>query len=501
MLKFKKTRPKLVSRLDSLGGPVGHDSVSLFDKTAEDSESSEESTSAEEFATPGAKLRDVTKTKLNQQKRKLLSAKKQQNLLSSKDFWCRQHELKIWISETTGKDVSTLSDTKLRAYFKKFTRKWNKRTLPQKYYRGVDLYSSPLPALNLSRDSATDLPKDAVGSGLWIAPPIPTVDPSDRETVVESLPPSSTSASIGGISSFGQKLTSYEHIPSQPSKLYLEDAPLIVKTPPKPPKRRVPTSIRTTLSGATDNPISTSNTSGVRFPQPRMGSIVSSMRRTATTFSDGADLPLEPSLPENCIKENITSKPETEVTGEETTRDVSPSTSGDETKVEELISSQNFHTEKIGKGAMAAMLGPASDGKLRERDEGEMDKALVFNLDNKAEETYEGGGGEAPALGRVDKEKETSEAIGHNPEEKEVKSSPLQQNFDVTHSSERGKMQSRLVVTNTIPTETCSTDRYAEQGVDLSNVEECEDNSLSQPSSTKRPRWVKEVENSKETYV
>ncbi|XP_077977110.1 uncharacterized protein LOC144432717 [Glandiceps talaboti] len=79
------------------------------------------------------------KQKKEEEKRKRRKEKnKAKGKISEEDYYNKALEFRTWLVEEKGKYVDDLETSKARLLFKKFVKKWNKRRLPKKYYKGLD---------------------------------------------------------------------------------------------------------------------------------------------------------------------------------------------------------------------------------------------------------------------------------------------------------------------------------------------------------------------------
>ncbi|XP_060063242.1 uncharacterized protein LOC132543736, partial [Ylistrum balloti] len=82
-------------------------------------------------------------TRREKQREELIRKKKEQNKISMDDFLNKQVEFHTWIEEEKHKTYNQISSPKKKIYFRTFMKLWNKRKLPQKYYRGSEEIQSP----------------------------------------------------------------------------------------------------------------------------------------------------------------------------------------------------------------------------------------------------------------------------------------------------------------------------------------------------------------------
>ncbi|KAL3881234.1 hypothetical protein ACJMK2_027690 [Sinanodonta woodiana] len=78
--------------------------------------------------------------KRDKKREKDLRKRVEKNKISMDDFWCKQSEFKMWLVEEKCKSLGIMTSPKLKAHFKTFIRAWNKKKLPEKYYRGSSTF-------------------------------------------------------------------------------------------------------------------------------------------------------------------------------------------------------------------------------------------------------------------------------------------------------------------------------------------------------------------------
>ncbi|XP_069129195.1 uncharacterized protein [Argopecten irradians] len=99
-------------------------------------------------------------TRREKQRHELIRKKKEQNKISMDDFLNKQIEFHTWIEEEKHKIYHQISSPKKKAYFKTFMKLWNKRKLPQKYYRGSEEIHSPQVSQNTVNFNVFDEPDE-----------------------------------------------------------------------------------------------------------------------------------------------------------------------------------------------------------------------------------------------------------------------------------------------------------------------------------------------------
>lgn len=63
--------------------------------------------------------------------------------ISEDDFFAKNPEYRVWLSEKEKKAFGDLSDADARSYFKKFVKKWNAGELKEKFYKGITYSELP----------------------------------------------------------------------------------------------------------------------------------------------------------------------------------------------------------------------------------------------------------------------------------------------------------------------------------------------------------------------
>ncbi|XP_074658211.1 uncharacterized protein LOC141911132 isoform X2 [Tubulanus polymorphus] len=81
----------------------------------------------------------LAKKRLNKNSRKEKSRQKRRdkNHITEGDYYNKLEEFKTWLHEEKGLQIEEI-EPKVKAYFKKFVKKWNSQQLSKKYYRGID---------------------------------------------------------------------------------------------------------------------------------------------------------------------------------------------------------------------------------------------------------------------------------------------------------------------------------------------------------------------------
>ncbi|KAK3608452.1 hypothetical protein CHS0354_035455 [Potamilus streckersoni] len=123
----------------------GNDTVTNNDTASSDSESEE----SEELnrASKRQKLFARKTIKREKKREKELRKRIEKNKISMDDFWSKQSEFKMWLVEEKCKSACNMTSPKLKAHFKNFVRAWNKKKLPDKYYRGSSTFCNS-PSVN-----------------------------------------------------------------------------------------------------------------------------------------------------------------------------------------------------------------------------------------------------------------------------------------------------------------------------------------------------------------
>ncbi|CAH1799820.1 unnamed protein product [Owenia fusiformis] len=149
---------------------------------------------------------NTAKKQIQKEKKKLKEQEKRKakNKLTSDDIYSKTLEFKTWLLEEKSINLTSLSDSKAKTYFKKFVKKWNDKKLDKKYYRGIDSCSAP--QINTQR---------AISPSLWhtaplIGPSIPQkprfagihvssllINKSNAQPVVNSTQPRSFIQNLG----------------------------------------------------------------------------------------------------------------------------------------------------------------------------------------------------------------------------------------------------------------------------------------------------------------
>ncbi|XP_046345366.2 lysine-specific demethylase 9-like [Haliotis rufescens] len=117
------------------------------------SESSSESDG--EIAEVSRKQRMFARKSIRRDRKKQKEQQKkiENNMISMEDYLSKQAEFKMWLKEEKQKTAADLKSPKLKTYFKDFMKLWNKKKLPQKYYRGSTGTDTPPPSRNQQRFS------------------------------------------------------------------------------------------------------------------------------------------------------------------------------------------------------------------------------------------------------------------------------------------------------------------------------------------------------------
>ena len=104
--------------------------------------------------------------------------------ISEDDFFAKNPEYRVWLSEKEKKAFGDLSDADARSYFKKFVKKWNAGELKEKFYKGITYSELPTHA----RTTHTwGLCKEAEGS---LAELLPRPLAADAQRPAQSFPSS-----------------------------------------------------------------------------------------------------------------------------------------------------------------------------------------------------------------------------------------------------------------------------------------------------------------------
>ncbi|XP_067674539.1 nucleolar and coiled-body phosphoprotein 1-like [Haliotis asinina] len=120
-----------------------------------DSPSESSSESDGEIAEVSRKQRMFARRSIRRDRKKQKEQQKkiENNMISMDDYLSKQAEFKMWLKEEKQKTAADLKSPKLKAYFKDFMKLWNKKKLPQKYYRGSTGTDTPPPSRNHQRFS------------------------------------------------------------------------------------------------------------------------------------------------------------------------------------------------------------------------------------------------------------------------------------------------------------------------------------------------------------
>ncbi|XP_013383255.1 uncharacterized protein LOC106153728 isoform X2 [Lingula anatina] len=173
--------------------------------TCSDNDGGSSGSSDLETSSTPKKLQLAAKKKVNQEKKreKELHMKTVQHKLCKADFLSKSTEFRTWLKEEKKKQFEELSATKAKEMFKKFVKKWNKKTLPKKYYRGISSMNdtdspSVTPDINKSLWSLADMDNVSMLS-------LSSIPDDDQGISTKSPDPDAISVSSFG--TFGKRQT------------------------------------------------------------------------------------------------------------------------------------------------------------------------------------------------------------------------------------------------------------------------------------------------------
>ncbi|XP_035677098.1 uncharacterized protein LOC118416126 [Branchiostoma floridae] len=117
-----------------------HDADEDSDSDSNISSKSSESDSEEELKKSKKTKQDTPLSVKKALKREKKREKKKSNKdkISMDDFYSRNAEFRSWLQEKKGKYFDQLKSPQAKKLFKKFVKKWNKKKLDKKYYKGMD---------------------------------------------------------------------------------------------------------------------------------------------------------------------------------------------------------------------------------------------------------------------------------------------------------------------------------------------------------------------------
>eukprot|EP00117_Sycon_ciliatum_P026706 scpid22261/ scgid21859/ len=106
------------------------------DSSASESMSDSESSSEEEKKRSHKKKHKKEKKKKKRKKSKKSRRRSVDERLTSKDYFLKNRELRLWLQEEKTVFFEDLTSEKARSYFNDFVKLWNKGKLDEKYYKG-----------------------------------------------------------------------------------------------------------------------------------------------------------------------------------------------------------------------------------------------------------------------------------------------------------------------------------------------------------------------------